>query len=107
MKRKMHPFFKILLILFIIYIFLYFAKLSGYYEGSIRRKTVLTEEKRLQFEKDILDNKEININDYIEKKKDYSNLYTRGANFIANKLGDLIDNKADNLWEYIKILFTG
>ena len=47
-KKKMHPILKILCALFIVYIALFIANMSGYYEGRVRSRVELTNEKILE-----------------------------------------------------------
>ena len=41
-KEKMHPFFKLLFVLFLIFISLFIALESGYYPSRVEKKTILT-----------------------------------------------------------------
>ena len=79
-KKNNNWFFKILTILFIIYVALFIANQTGYYEKTIRDKTFLTEEKMHEFEQDVADNKVIDIINYLPEKEDYSNFWTKSAN---------------------------
>ena len=106
MKKKMHPFLKILIVLFFIYLALYIANLTGYYDKSIREKTILTEEKKREFEKDLKEGKNVQIKTYLQSEKDYSNFLTKSANKINNKLGDFFSDDLNGLWLFIKSLFT-
>ena len=107
MKNKMHPFFKILLVLFIIYVSLFIANQTGYYEKIVRDKTIMTEEKRVQFEKDLEDNKVIDMISYLPEEEDYSNFVTKSANVINNKLSDIFSDEVHNVWDFLKSLFIG
>lgn len=58
----------------IIFIASYMVGESGYYEYSIKRKTVITNEKIKEFEQDIKNNKDIDLIDYLDKDDvNYSN----------------------------------
>ena len=71
--------FKIIFcILMLIYLSLYFAGISGYYEYRNYKKMILTEEQINQFEEDVKEGKEINVEDYIVEEKNNHN------NKIAN-----------------------
>lgn len=104
-NKKGNLFFKILFIFFIIYVALFIANETGYYEKRVRDKTITTQNQLEQFEKDLADNKELDLIDYFPKEVDYSNVFTKSANNISNKLSVIIDNNADSLWEFIKTLF--
>lgn len=104
MKKK-NPFFTLLLILFLIYLGLFIANETGFYDKSVRDKTILTQKKIEDFEKDIKEGKNIDATSYLPKEKDYSNVFTKSANKISNKLGLLVNNKSKNIWQFIKALF--
>ena len=74
---------------------------------SVKSRTILTEQKRIEFEKDIEDGKTISIISYLPEKKDYSNILTKSANYLANRLGDIADNNTHSLWKFLKTLFIG
>jgi len=106
-KKKGNWFFRILNVLFIVYVALFIAQKTGYYEKTVRDRTLITEEKIKEFEQDVANNAVIDINSYLPVKEDYSNVFTKGANVISDKLGNLLDNRADSIWEFIKSLFIG
>ena len=106
-KKSMHPFFKVLIVLFAIYSVLYILNETGYYEKSVRNRTIITEQKRLEFEKDIADGKVVDIIDYLPEKEDYGNKITRCANFLANKLGEVVEYNLEDLYKLLKALFIG
>ena len=67
----------VLIVLFTIFIYIFISSTSGYYEYSNNNKTVFTEEKIQEFEKDIAEGKNININNYLKNEsKDYRNNIT-------------------------------
>ena len=106
-KNRVHPFFKILLILFTFYCVLFILNETGYYEKSIKNRTIITEQKRIEFEKNIEDGKVVSIVSYLPEKEDYSNVLTKSANYLANRLGDIADNHIDGIWDFFKTLFIG
>lgn len=89
-KKKKTNWFKIIMIgLFILYISLYALNISGYYDGSIRRKVEFTEEQIDKFEKDIANGEKVDINNYLESQnKDYTN----GASKLGYELSSNIDS---------------
>jgi len=61
-----------LFLLFVAFVTLYLSQATGYYEYEQSRKTAFTEEQIKQFEQDVKDGKEIDINNYLENtNKDY------------------------------------
>ena len=82
----------LIVLLFVIFILIYASSSSNYYEYSNNQKRVFTEEKIKEFEKDVSEGKNININDYlVNETKDYSNKVTN----LGNGISDLL-NKSVN-----------
>ena len=103
---KKHNFFKTLFILvFLLFLALFIASKTGYYEKSVKDKTYLTNKKLKEFEKDISAGKNVDAKDYFPKEVDYSNIFTKSANNISNKIGLVVNYKAKNIWDFIKTLF--
>ena len=81
---------KLLLITsFLAFFFFFLIGMSGYYEYELSNKRVLTEEKMKEFEADVANNKDIDLNDYIvNTHKDYTNKFTKtvtNASLTINK----------------------
>lgn len=103
---KKHNFFKTIFILvFLLFLALFIASKTGYYEKSVKDKTYLTNKKLKEFEKDISEGKNVDAKDYFPKEVDYSNVFTKSANNISNKIGLVVNYKAKNVWDFIKTLF--
>lgn len=68
-KKKINYFKYIFIILFTSYLVLFLASNNGYYEYKNRQKNILTEEQIKKFEQDILDGKNIDLEEYIEPQK--------------------------------------
>ena len=103
---KKHNFLKTLFILvFLLFLALFIASKTGYYEKSVKDKTYLTNKKLKEFEKDISEGKNVDAKDYFPKEVDYSNVFTKSANNISNKIGLVVNYKAKNIWNFIKTLF--
>lgn len=79
MSEKKEHFFKYLLKLFIVIIFisfltLYFSHNSGYFEYEQYKKTSFTKEQIEKFEQDIKEGKDVDITNYLDNDvDDYSN----------------------------------
>lgn len=77
-------------LLFIIFLIIFCSSKSNYYEYSNYKKMVVTNDKIEQFEKDINEGKNVNINDYIkDESKDYSNNITKVGDFISNNIFEI------------------
>jgi len=89
MKIKPKKIFNtIIFCLFILFISLFFASESGYYEYENKEKTKLTQKKIKQFEKDLNEGKKVDLKNYLTKETyNYDNKVTK----IGNKLSDIID----------------
>ena len=106
MKKKDKPnwFFRILGILFLIYISLNIAMSAGYYEAKLNEKTTLTEESIKQFENDIKEGKEVDINDYVvEKNRDFT---TKTGVFLSSLVEDFMSEGILKMTDILKKLFT-
>lgn len=106
-NKKGNWFFRILTVLFVIYVALFISLHTGYYEKMVRDRTLMTEEKILEFENDVANNMVVDIKDYLPEEKDYSNFFTKSATTISNVLGNILDDKTENVWDFIKSLFIG
>ena len=106
-KKKMHPLLRILVVFFIIYLALFILNETGYYQNTVRDQAILTEKQKEKFEEDIKNGKMLNTSSYLPKKEDYSNGLTKSANFIADELGSLLDDKLANLLHLLKALIAG
>ena len=72
---------------------------TGYYEYTMRERTIITNEKIKEFEEDIKNNENIDIKDYFEKEEiDYSNK-------ITNLVYNISDNSNKLARKAIKYLF--
>ena len=76
--NKEKTFKSIFILLFILYLCIYFSNISGLYEYNNYKKVRLTEEQIINFEQDIKDGKQIDIDNYLIKEKEMHN----------NKLGN-------------------
>ena len=107
MKRRVgsNYFMKILGVLFLVFISLYIALESGYYEAKTRKRTEVTEESIRKFEQDIKDGKEVDVEKYIvDEKKDYSNKTTDMAIYIGDKVEKFMATGISDLLEIVKAL---
>lgn len=108
MKKENKPklFWYPFLTLFVVFIALYIALESGYYETKISNKVSLTEEKIQEFENDVQNGVAIDVKDYLEDdyvdysskmsdtgakvSKNIESFMTKGINKIFDFLGSLI-----------------
>lgn len=106
MKKKNNWFKKIMIVLIIIFLGLYIASVSGYYEARVSNKVALTDEAIKNFEKDVLEGKTVDINTYIQNEDiDYSNKFTKAGENVAQAIIDIITKGFSGCWDAIKVLF--
>ena len=104
MDKKITKF--IIIIITIIFISSYLISESGYYEYTMQQRTIITNEKIKEFEQDLKDNKDIDLKDYLDEQKDYSNAFTKivynisdNSNKIARKTIKYLFKKLSSLIE--------
>ena len=103
---KKNPFFKILLVFFFIFMALYIALESGYYDIKMGRKATITEEKLQEFESDVKDGKEVDLKDYLtDDYVDYSSSVSRFGSKIGSSLDKLMDGGIDGFLNLLGSLF--
>jgi len=102
-KNKTNPFFKILLVLFIMFLCLYSISENGYIEGINKNKTLYTEEQINNFESDVESGEYINSNNYTKIKDiDYSNKVSD----FGEKVSDAIKEVTDYSLDFFNKLFA-
>ena len=106
MKKKKNWFLRLLSILFVVFLGLYIASISGYYESQVSNKVALTDKAIEQFEQDVLEGKVVDINTYInEETKDYSNKFTDMGDRFSESIQSLLTDGIGGIWDAIKVLF--
>lgn len=92
--------------LIVLFLSLYIAQMSGYYEYTESKKTTLTEDAIKRFEEDVSAGKKISAKNYLSEEKNYnnnlshigmkiSNYIEKGFNKIMNSIFQEV-NKAVN-----------
>ena len=104
-REKMHPFFKLLIVLFIVFIAFYIALESGYYPSKIRKDTILTNKELNRFEKDIKEGRVISEEGYLQKDENYSNFVTKTGNALTYNLGKALVSTSKGIKDIFKYLF--
>ena len=105
--KKYNKFKYIFYILITIFICLYFAGVSGYYDKKITTKTMLTKEAIKLFEEDIKSGKAVDIKDYIkETNKDYQNKYSNLGYIFSNTISKIINEGVGSVVKLLKSLFS-
>ena len=93
------------LLLFFIFLCSYFVETGGYYEYHLSYKRKLTEEQMKQFEEDIRNGKDIDINSYLNSnRRDYSNLLTRKVSDANIRLNEYLKKIIGNTFKILEKL---
>ncbi len=95
---------KVILIIFLVFLGVYFASKNSYYD-SLSKKKALTEEQIMKFEDDVANNIPLDIDEYLPKDIDNSNFVSRGAYQFSQLLSNLLNDKCKDVWKLIKTLF--
>ena len=104
-KKKPNYFKSIFITLLIVFVSLYFMNITGYYDVN-RNKTILTEEKRKEFEEDIKNGEYIDINDYFEEKKvDYNNGFSNLSLKVSDGIATFLNKGLKNTLKALEKLF--
>lgn len=104
-KNKTNPFFKIIFILFLIFIAFYIALESGYYPKQISKKTLETDSEIHKFEAKIQNGDLIKEKGYLKKETNYSNIVTKAGNALTYSFGKVIFEGVKGVKKTAKILF--
>ena len=106
MKKKNNWFKKLLIVSFLIFMGLYISSISGFYESKLSNKVSLTDEAIKEFEKDVLNGKEIDIVTYIDNKNiDYSNKFTNAGEKFSEAVTKIVTDGFSGFWDAVKVLF--
>ena len=102
-KKNTNWFFKILLILFIMFLCLYSISMNGYVENINKKKTLYTEEQIKKFETDVQNGEYLDLKDYtLVKDVDYTNKMSD----FGEDLSKLIEKAALKSFEIFNNIFA-
>lgn len=107
-KKKSNKFFWFILIsLFVVYMGLYIANSTGYYESKLNDRVKLTNEAIQKFEKDVAQGKDVTIDDYLTKEtKDYSNKASKIGLSFSKKVESFMTTGLSKFLKVIGKLFS-
>ena len=105
-KKKLHPILKILICLFIVYIALFMANISGYYEGKIKDEVIVTEEGIKEFEEKVQNGEEIDITAFLKNDRvDYSSSMSNLGDNLTSSIEVFITDGMKFVSDVVKSLF--
>ena len=96
-----------LFILFLTFIGIYVTNATGYNEYEMHKKTELTKEQIERFEEDIKENKNIDINDYVNANvSNYSNGFSKASLSFSNFTGKYIKQGINGVLNFINTMLS-
>lgn len=105
-KKKGNVFLKILGCLFVIFVALFIANISGYYEGKIREQVTVTEEGIKAFEEAIKNGENIDISSFLNDDTiDYSSSMSNLGDNLTYGLENFISKGMEFVVDVLKSLF--
>lgn len=105
-KKKGSIFLKILGVLFLIYIALFIANMSGYYESRVREQVTITDEGIKEFEEKVQNGEEIDITSFLKtEREDYSSNMSNLGDNLTSGLENIISSGAQIVSNLFKSLF--
>ncbi len=105
-KKKKNLPLKVLGLLFIVFMALYIASTSGYYESKIRDKVVLTEEGIKEFERRVQNGEDVDISAFLNQKRpDYSSYMSTLGDNLTSGIEVLVYDGARFVKDIINSLF--
>ena len=99
--------FKIIFIfLFVIFLTMYMSVGSNYYEYELHKKVMLTNEDIKRFEDDVKNNKEVDIDNYISSRVDYSNSFSKASTKVSKETKKYIKQGIEGIFNLFSKMFT-
>ena len=99
--------FKIIFIfLFVIFLTMYISVGSNYYEYELHKKVMLTNEDIKKFEDDVKNNKEVDIDNYISSRVDYSNSFSKASTKVSKETKKYIKQGIEGIFNIFSKMFA-
>ncbi len=90
------------IILFAIFLTMFISNKYGYYEYKKTEQVTLTQEQIKQFEEDVKNGVNIDLENYLEKtNKNYQTKFSQIGLNISNSVADIVKNGVDGMFKYI------
>ena len=90
------------IILFAIFITVFISNKYGYYVYQKHEQVTLTQEQIKQFEQDVKDGKNIDLQNYLENtNKDYQTKFSQLGLNVSNSLANIVKNSVDGFFKYV------
>lgn len=107
-ESKTWKYFKLIfLILLLLFLINHYNINNGYYEKKINEKTIITTENIKEFEKDIKENKYIDLKNYNNQEYiDSNNQISKLGYKISENINIIVTKKTKEIYNFIKKLFS-
>lgn len=93
---------RILLVLFILFLVLYFSSNAGIIDYSSKNRKELTEKEIMKFEEDIKNGKSIDINNYNKNNNRYSNGLSKVVLKVSTNISGIAKDLVSNLFNQME-----
>lgn len=105
-KKKGRVFLKILGCLFVLFIALFIANMSGYYESKIRDRVIVTEKGIKEFEEKIQNGEKVDITSFLNnEREDYSSKMSNLGDNLTNGIENIVSGGVEIISDVLKSLF--
>ena len=105
-KKTIHICLKILGCLFIVYVALYIANMSGYYESKIRDRVIVTAEGIKEFEERVKNGEDVDITSFLNtEREDYSSKMSNLGDKLTTGVENFVTTGAKYVGKIFKSLF--
>ena len=103
MESKVYSGFKVgLLLLFIIFVTLYFASYTGYYDYENKKQAALTEEQIKKFENDVKNGVNLDLESYIVKPSNgYQNILSKVGSKLSKTISKCVYNSVEKTFDFL------
>lgn len=85
---------------------MYISVGSNYYEYELHKKVMLTNEDIKRFEDDVKNNKEVDIDNYISSRVDYSNSFSKASTKVSKETKKYIKQGIEGIFNIFSKMFT-
>lgn len=85
---------------------MYISVGSNYYEYELHKKVMLTNEDIKKFEDDVKNNKEVDIDNYISSRVDYSNSFSKASTKVSKETKKYIKQGIEGIFNIFSKMFT-
>lgn len=104
--KKKGPLYYTFMLLVIVFIALYIALESGYYENKVSKKVAITESAITEFENDVKEGNEIDIKEYLQDDYiDYSSEASRMGVKVSGKIESFMTSGIEKFFKLLGKLF--